>query len=215
MYSDGWNIWTRSASCRRSTCPSWQRRSGRRVCWTSITPWCCMGAWWSGRRPLGTLGTTSSTISLISYRMKWCPSQRWNIISSGTISWGGTYFYDQEVVFMVECLYYLQWCRNLRMVWPVCIWHSYFSFVCIVRRLQPSLYVCMYVFTNVYAIYYSYKWMSIVSRAQMSRPSSLSMIVVPNHQFPGLALTHRDFRFNFCINNGSKSMPSRWSSVAH
>ena len=42
----------------------------------------------------------------------------------------------------------------------------------------------------------------------MARPSSLSIIPVPQHQFPGLAVTQRDFRLNFCINNGSKSMPS-------
>ncbi len=42
----------------------------------------------------------------------------------------------------------------------------------------------------------------------MSRPSSLSIIPVPQTQFPGMAITHRDFRLNFCVNNGSKSMPS-------
>lgn len=42
----------------------------------------------------------------------------------------------------------------------------------------------------------------------MARPSSLSIIPVPQHQFPGLAITQKDFRLNFCINNGSKSMPS-------
>ena len=42
----------------------------------------------------------------------------------------------------------------------------------------------------------------------MCRPSSLSIIPVPFNRFPGLALTQKDFRFNFCINNGSKSMPS-------
>ena len=30
----------------------------------------------------------------------------------------------------------------------------------------------------------------------------------PKSVFPGLALKHRDFRFNFCINNGSLAMPS-------
>lgn len=42
----------------------------------------------------------------------------------------------------------------------------------------------------------------------MSRPSSLSIIPVPVAHFPGMAITHRDFRLNFCINNGSKSMPN-------
>lgn len=42
----------------------------------------------------------------------------------------------------------------------------------------------------------------------MARPSSLSIIPIPQHQFPGLAVTQRDFRMDFCINNGSKSMPS-------
>jgi hypothetical protein len=45
-------------------------------------------------------------------------------------------------------------------------------------------------------------------RACMSRPSPLlSKIRAPNSQFPALALQHRDFRLNFCINNGSRSMP--------
>ena len=42
----------------------------------------------------------------------------------------------------------------------------------------------------------------------MARPSSLSIIPIPQHQFPGLAITQRDFRMDFCVNNGSKSMPS-------
>eukprot|EP01038_Epipyxis_sp_PR26KG_P007270 gene7270-9909_t len=45
-----------------------------------------------------------------------------------------------------------------------------------------------------------------ILRAKMSRPSSFMRIAVPQSQFPGLALTHRDFRLSFCINNGSKSM---------
>lgn len=41
----------------------------------------------------------------------------------------------------------------------------------------------------------------------MSRPSPLlSKITAPNTQFPGLALLRRDFRLNFCINNGSRSI---------
>ncbi len=48
---------------------------------------------------------------------------------------------------------------------------------------------------------------SLTSRAQMSRPSSLSIVAVPHMQFPGMALTHRDFRYQFCINSGSRSMP--------
>jgi len=48
-----------------------------------------------------------------------------------------------------------------------------------------------------------------ILRAQMSRPSSFSMIAVPQNQFPGLALSHRDFRLNFCINSGSRSLPSK------
>ena len=43
----------------------------------------------------------------------------------------------------------------------------------------------------------------------MARPSSLSIVAASNYQFPGLALTQKDFRFNFSINNGSKSLPSR------
>ena len=43
--------------------------------------------------------------------------------------------------------------------------------------------------------------------AAMSRPSTvLTKIPAPTTQFPGLALTQRDFRLNFCINNGSLSM---------
>jgi hypothetical protein len=42
----------------------------------------------------------------------------------------------------------------------------------------------------------------------MTRPSTLSIIPIPQQQFPGLAITQRDFRLNFCINNGSKTMPS-------
>jgi hypothetical protein len=42
----------------------------------------------------------------------------------------------------------------------------------------------------------------------MSRPSPIiSKITVPNSVFPGLALTHKDFRLNFCLNCGSKSSP--------
>jgi hypothetical protein len=42
----------------------------------------------------------------------------------------------------------------------------------------------------------------------LSRPTPLlSKIRAPNSQFPSLALQHRDFRLNFCINNGSRSMP--------
>jgi hypothetical protein len=41
----------------------------------------------------------------------------------------------------------------------------------------------------------------------MSRPSQLlSKISVPNSSYPGLALTRRDFRLNFCINIGSRVM---------
>ena len=35
----------------------------------------------------------------------------------------------------------------------------------------------------------------------------ISKITVPNTTFPGLALTQKDFRMNFCINCGSKSLP--------
>jgi hypothetical protein len=43
----------------------------------------------------------------------------------------------------------------------------------------------------------------------MSRPSALlSKIAVPQTAFPGIALTQRDFRLNFCINNGSLSLSS-------
>ena len=42
----------------------------------------------------------------------------------------------------------------------------------------------------------------------MSRPSPMiSKITVPNTVFPNLALTKRDFRINFAINCGSKSLP--------
>lgn len=44
-------------------------------------------------------------------------------------------------------------------------------------------------------------------RAAMARPSGLSVIPVPNTQFPGIAITQRDFRFNYCINNSSRSLP--------
>eukprot|EP00606_Chrysophyceae_sp_TOSAG23-5_P001196 GSChrysophyteH2.ASY1.ANO1.1381.1 assembled CDS len=33
--------------------------------------------------------------------------------------------------------------------------------------------------------------------------------VAPRSSFPGLALTHRDFRFHFCMNTGSISMPGK------
>ena len=48
-----------------------------------------------------------------------------------------------------------------------------------------------------------------ILRAAMSRPPLLSQTTarIPRSNFPGLALTHRDFRFNFCINHGSISMP--------
>lgn len=42
----------------------------------------------------------------------------------------------------------------------------------------------------------------------MSRPSPLlSKMSTPTSQFPGVALTQPDFRLNFCINSGSRSMP--------
>ena len=141
VFLDGWNIWTRLASCRQWTCPSWLRRSGRRACWTSITPWCCMGVWWSARRPLGTLGTTSSTTSLISYRMKWCPSQRWNTISSGTI-------YSKVYVCKYVCSITIWFKYNndgpghlssyyLKLLWPR-------------FEVHVCMYVCMYVCMKVY-----------------------------------------------------------------
>lgn len=48
-----------------------------------------------------------------------------------------------------------------------------------------------------------------ILRAAMSRPPLLNQTTarIPRSNFPGLALTHRDFRFNFCINHGSISMP--------
>jgi len=43
----------------------------------------------------------------------------------------------------------------------------------------------------------------------MSRPKPLlSKIALPQTGFPGLALSQRDFRLNFCINNGSLSLSS-------
>ena len=45
-----------------------------------------------------------------------------------------------------------------------------------------------------------------VYRAAMSRPSPIySKFSAPQSQFPSIALTQRDFRLNFCINNGSCS----------
>ena len=45
-------------------------------------------------------------------------------------------------------------------------------------------------------------------RAAMSRPSPLlSKITAPNSEFPNMCLTQGDFRLNFCINNGSRSLP--------
>ena len=48
-----------------------------------------------------------------------------------------------------------------------------------------------------------------ILRSAMSRPPLLNQTTarIPRSHFPGLALTHRDFRFNFCINHGSISMP--------
>jgi len=69
-------------------------------------------------------------------------------------------------------------------------------------------------FFNNICYLFSYEIISIsdiehnILRASMCRPSSLSIIPVPNNRFPGLSITQRDFRLNFCINNGSKSMPS-------
>ncbi len=46
-------------------------------------------------------------------------------------------------------------------------------------------------------------------RSAMSRPSDvLSKLSAPNAQYPEYALRFRDFRFNFCINNGSETFPS-------
>jgi hypothetical protein len=48
-----------------------------------------------------------------------------------------------------------------------------------------------------------------ILRAAMSRPPLLNQTTarIPRTHFPGLALTHRDFRLNFCLNHGSVSMP--------
>ena len=69
-------------------------------------------------------------------------------------------------------------------------------------------------FFNNIAYIVSYEMISIaevehnILRAKMSRPSSLQFIQIPQSKFPGLAITNRDFRFNFCINSGAKSMPA-------
>lgn len=69
-------------------------------------------------------------------------------------------------------------------------------------------------FFNTVSYMLSYDIISIaelehnILRASMSRPSPLfSKITVPHSQFPGFALSQGDFRLNFCINNGSRSMP--------
>jgi len=46
-------------------------------------------------------------------------------------------------------------------------------------------------------------------RAAMSAPSPiLSKLAVPYSHYPGLALTQKDFRLNFCINCGTQSSPA-------
>jgi hypothetical protein len=52
---------------------------------------------------------------------------------------------------------------------------------------------------------------NIIKRT-MTKPPRLVLGVsnrgsVPKSSYPGFALTNRDFRFNFCVNNGSLSMP--------
>jgi hypothetical protein len=48
-----------------------------------------------------------------------------------------------------------------------------------------------------------------VYRASMSKSSMLfSKTVAPQSVFPLFALKQRDFRLNFCVNNGSASMAS-------
>ena len=43
----------------------------------------------------------------------------------------------------------------------------------------------------------------------MSAPSPmLSKLAVPHSHYPGLALTQKDFRLNFCINCGTQSSPA-------
>ena len=69
-------------------------------------------------------------------------------------------------------------------------------------------------FFNSVSYVFNYETMSIadleynILRGAMSRPSPMiSKITVPNTVFPGLALTKKDFRINFAINCGSKSLP--------
>lgn len=69
-------------------------------------------------------------------------------------------------------------------------------------------------FFNNVTYLFSYEIVSIsdvehnLLRAAMARPSSLSIIPIPLHHFPDLAVTSRDFRLNYCINSGSRSMPN-------
>lgn len=51
-----------------------------------------------------------------------------------------------------------------------------------------------------------------IIRGAMSRPSPIiSKITVPSSVFPGIALTHKDFRIYFAVNCGSKSLPDEVS----
>ena len=74
------------------------------------------------------------------------------------------------------------------------------------------IHLCMYIlqlnYTPNLSLYFYIILPHYYIRAAMARPSSLSIIPVPHHQFPGLAVTQKDFRLNFCVNTGSKSMPS-------
>ena len=69
-------------------------------------------------------------------------------------------------------------------------------------------------FFNSVSYVFNYETISIadleynILRGAMSRPSPMiSKITVPTTVFPGLALRKKDFRINFAINCGSKSLP--------
>jgi hypothetical protein len=65
-----------------------------------------------------------------------------------------------------------------------------------------------------YDVVSAYEIENNVLRAGMSKPTSyvskmgVNLGSINTHVFPHLELKHGDFRFNFCINTGTKSMPA-------
>lgn len=102
---------------------------------------------------------------------------------------------EKERVAVLLNLYHLMTVHVSLVIGPPQAWSSWQAFF-------SSSYILSFDIVSIAEIEHN------MLRACMSRPSLLvSKLAAPNSQYPGLALTQRDFRLNFCINNSSRSMP--------